>query len=78
MPEAEVFEAILRKFACHAVFDVHVTRGAALEMIAQAAEFVRRYDCLHHVVLIAEDEQKETTLRECAMGIVVRSMSDFA
>lgn len=77
LPEAEVFEAILRKFACHVIFDVHVPRGVVGERIALVAKLVRRYDCLRYVVLIAEDAQEETALHECAREIAVRCRSDF-
>jgi len=77
LPEEALLEAILRKFACHVILDIHVPRGAAAESIARAAALVRRYDCLHHVVLTAADAHEEARLRCCAPEITVRISRKF-
>ncbi len=77
LPEEALLEVILRKFACHVIFDFHVPRGAAAQRIARAAALAQRYDCAHHVALTAADAQEEARLHGCAPEIAIRVTREF-
>jgi len=76
-PEEALLEAILRKFACHAIFTLHVPRDAAPERLARVYALARQYDCLHHVVLIAADVQAKAALQEHVKEMAVRVTGNY-
>lgn len=65
LPEDELLEAILRKFACHVILNVYLPRGAAPERIAQVRALAERYDCAGHVVISVSQaaEEADDTVR---------------
>ena len=48
------FEDILKKFACHAVMNIHV-KTADFEMMKKAIELIDKYDCRKYVYFMADD-----------------------
>ena len=78
LPEAAVLERILRKFSCHAIFDLHVPRSVLPEQIARAGALARQYDCAGHVVFTVPDAQTEVAAAKYGAGITLRRAPDFA
>lgn len=72
LPENELLEAILCKFSCHVIFDIHVPHSVAPERIAQVYALAQRYDCVRHLVFTALDAQVATILEAYGQGITVR------
>ena len=72
LPEAALLETILRKFACHVIFDIHVPCDVDLKQIAQVNVLARRYDCVRHLVFTVLDKQTEAALMDLGMEMNVR------
>lgn len=73
LPEASLLEAILRKFACHAILKVYLPCGVASERVTTAYVLAKRYDCMAHVVFIVARAEDEAVVKSCGQGISVRT-----
>lgn len=70
-PGEALLEAILRKFACHAILNIRMPHALALDIRKRVVSLVHRYDCAKHTVFVLSQIAEVASYKAIASEIAV-------